>query len=59
MVMQASIRPSDINPAILTSLYRKQFGLCNVQRGETIRIIGAGYWRKGRKLYEKTNQVHE
>ena len=24
-----------------------------------IRIIGAGYWRKGRKLYEEGNQVHE
>jgi uncharacterized DUF497 family protein len=27
-------------------------------RGETIRIIGAGYWRKGRQLYEKQNSVH-
>ena len=25
-------------------------------RGETIRIIGAGYWRKGRKLYENENK---
>jgi uncharacterized DUF497 family protein len=22
-------------------------------RGETIRIIGAGYWRAGKKIYEK------
>lgn len=28
-------------------------------RGRTIRIIGAGYWRQGKKLYEKQNQVHE
>ena len=28
-------------------------------RGRTIRIIGAGYWRQGRKLYEEQNQVHE
>lgn len=28
-------------------------------RGRTIRIIGAGYWRQGRKLYEKENQVHQ
>ncbi len=27
-------------------------------RGETIRIIGAGYWRKGRAYYEKENQIH-
>ncbi len=25
------------------------------RRGNRIRIVGAGYWRKGRKLYEKTN----
>ena len=24
-------------------------------RGETIRIIGAGYWRKGKKIYEEKN----
>ena len=27
-------------------------------RSAAIRIIGAGYWRKGRDLYEKHNQVH-
>jgi uncharacterized protein len=27
-------------------------------RADAIRIIGAGYWRKGRKLYEKQNQIH-
>ena len=27
-------------------------------RGNTIRIIGAGYWRKGKKLYEEENQIH-
>ena len=25
-------------------------------RGEKIRIIGAGYWRKGERYYEKENQ---
>lgn len=24
-------------------------------RGKTIRIFGAGYWRKGRKIYEEQN----
>jgi uncharacterized DUF497 family protein len=28
-------------------------------RGRTIRIIGAGYWRQGRKIYDKKNQIHE
>lgn len=26
-------------------------------RGSRIRIIGAGYWRKGKNIYEKQNQV--
>ena len=26
-------------------------------RRGTIRIIGAGYWRKGRSIYEKANQI--
>lgn len=27
-------------------------------RGGVIRIFGAGYWRKGRRIYEQENQVH-
>lgn len=27
-------------------------------RGEFIRIYGAGYWRKGRNIYEAQNKVH-
>lgn len=27
-------------------------------RGKTIRIYGAGYWRKGRQIYEKQNKIH-
>ena len=27
-------------------------------RGKVIRIFGAGYWRKGRKIYEEKNSVH-
>ncbi len=27
-------------------------------RGQKIRIIGAGYWRKGKQIYEEVNQVH-
>ena len=23
-----------------------------------IRIIGAGYWRKGKKIYDKENHIH-
>jgi uncharacterized protein len=27
-------------------------------RGNVIRIFGAGYWKKGRRIYEKQNQIH-
>ena len=27
-------------------------------RGGVIRIFGAGYWRKGKQIYERENQVH-
>jgi uncharacterized DUF497 family protein len=27
-------------------------------RENKIRIIGAGYWRKGKKIYEKENKIH-
>jgi uncharacterized protein len=27
-------------------------------RGDMIRIYGAGYWRKGKKIYEEQNKIH-
>lgn len=27
-------------------------------RSKKIRIIGAGYWRKGKKIYGKQNKIH-
>jgi len=27
-------------------------------RGNIIRIFGAGYWRKGRKIYEEQNKIY-
>ena len=27
-------------------------------REDVIRIIGAGYWRKGKRIHERENQVH-
>jgi uncharacterized protein len=27
-------------------------------RASVIRIIGAGYWRRGKAIYERENQVH-
>lgn len=28
-------------------------------RNQRIRIIGAGYWRKGKRVYEKENKIHQ
>ena len=28
-------------------------------RASVIRIIGAGYWRKGKAIYERENQIHK
>lgn len=27
-------------------------------RGDIIRIIGAGYWRRGKRIYEEENQIY-
>lgn len=27
-------------------------------RDDVIRIFGAGYWRKGKRIYERENQIH-
>ena len=27
-------------------------------RSNVIRVFGAGYWRKGKRIYEKENKVH-
>lgn len=27
-------------------------------RNDSIRIIGAGYWRKGKAIYEQENKIH-
>lgn len=39
-----------VNKKILTVRY--------TLRNKKIRIFGAGYWRKGVKLYEKENKIH-
>ncbi|MGP1680434.1 MAG: BrnT family toxin [Burkholderiales bacterium] len=30
-----------------------------VYRDNVIRIFGAGYWRKGKQIYERENQIHK
>jgi uncharacterized protein len=40
-----------VNDAILTVRF--------TYRNNVIRIFGAGYWRRGKKLYEKQNHIHK
>lgn len=28
------------------------------RRGDVIRIFGAGYWRRGKKIYEEANKIY-
>lgn len=40
---------------------RVQRGVLTVRftvRGDRVRIIGAGYWRKGKAFYAQANRVH-
>ena len=39
-----------VNEGIVTVRFTYRTGV--------IRIIGAGYWRKGRRIYERENQIH-
>jgi len=44
----------------LLCIGRTERGILTIRftyRGETIRIIGAGYWRKGKRTYEKENPI--
>lgn len=38
-MLEAAFRPQELNPAKLTSLFSKQFRLCNVAKGETIACV--------------------
>ena len=40
----------EVNGGIMTVRFTYRSGV--------IRIIGAGYWRKGKAIYERENQVH-
>jgi uncharacterized protein len=41
----------DVNGGVLTVRF--------TYRSTVIRIIGAGYWRKGKTIYERENQIHQ
>ena len=39
MIAHAGLRPQELNPARLPGLFRRQFELCKVFRGETIAVV--------------------
>ena len=38
---------------------RRYYCFGRVGEGGAIRIFGAGYWRKGKRIYEQENPVHK
>ncbi|RLA19404.1 MAG: BrnT family toxin [Gammaproteobacteria bacterium] len=51
----------DENRYFCFGLNKDQTGILTVRftyRNSRIRIFGAGYWRKGKKIYEQENPVH-
>ena len=51
----------DENRYFCFGLNEDQTGILTVRftyRNSRIRIFGAGYWRKGKKIYEQANPVH-
>lgn len=46
----AFLDPGRVSEGVLTVRF--------TYRGNIIRIIGAGFWRRGRKLYEAHSKVH-
>ncbi len=60
LIMAADAAHSENEPRLFCIGSSATGGILTVRftyRGETIRIVGAGYWRKGRKLYEEKNQI--
>lgn len=57
-VMAADKGHSETEPRLFCIGRSERGGIVTVRftyRADRIRIIGAGYWRKGRKIYEERN----
>ena len=55
----------DLTHSVMEKRYfcfgRVEGGIMTVRftyRARVIRIFGAGYWRKGKRIYERENQLH-
>ena len=59
LIMAADKGHSEGEPRLFCIGRSARGGILTVRftyRGEIIRIIGAGYWRKGRRIYEEKNR---
>ncbi|MBN2061463.1 MAG: BrnT family toxin [Deltaproteobacteria bacterium] len=59
-IILEDMEPGDVEKRFYC-LGRVSEGIMTVRftyRNKKTRIIGAGYWRKGKKIYEKENKIH-
>ena len=61
VIAEDAVHSQDEKRYFCFGLSQENSGILTVRftyRNKQIRIIGAGYWRKGRKLYEQANSIH-
>ena len=61
VIAEDAVHSQDEKRYFCFGLNQEQTGILTVRftyRNNQIRIIGAGYWRKGRKIYEQANSIH-
>jgi uncharacterized DUF497 family protein len=59
-VIAADLTHSEVEPRFFC-FGRVGDGILTVRftyRSDIIRILGAGYWRRGKRIYERENQIH-
>ena len=61
VIAEDAVHSQDEKRYFCFGLNQENSGILTVRftyRNNQIRIIGAGYWRKGRKIYEQANSIH-
>lgn len=61
VIAEDAVHSQDEKRYFCFGLNQENSGVLTVRftyRNNQIRIIGAGYWRKGRKIYEQANSIH-
>ena len=55
IALDSRLRGNDDSEALSSTRLTVRF----TDRAATIRIIGARYWRKGKAIYDRENQIHQ